>query len=62
MRCQALNCRKTKDVQFIYVRRSRKPMTLRKEFYCPRHLRFRAAELELMRLAGKFRKEIIGWT
>jgi len=62
MKCQSKNCEITKDVQYIVVRNSRRPMFLgHKEYYCQKHLRFRIAELEFTKVAGIFRKEVRGW-
>lgn len=57
-KCQVKDCTEKKHIQYLLVHNHTKPQKEQhKEYYCQKHLRMRAAELEFMRLAGKTRKE-----
>jgi uncharacterized C2H2 Zn-finger protein len=54
MKCEADGCTEINDIQFLLVRKSRHPQTkTKKEYFCPFHLRKRALQLELMKLANR---------
>lgn len=55
--CQKKGCNEMKDVQYVMVRNSSRPMTKQhKEFYCQKHLRERILQLELLRLSNEYGK------
>lgn len=61
MICSALKCGKNEDcylgLQYVIVDVGLQKE--RKEYYCQKHLRKRIFQLELMKLAGQVRKEVI---
>lgn len=61
MNCRAKNCLEQKNIQFLLVMNSSRPKIEHKEYYCPKHLRKRAYQLECLKVTSKITKEIEGW-
>lgn len=53
MECQVTKCNRIDNIQFVMVRNySNIEHKKHKEYYCPKHLRERAFQLEALRISG----------
>jgi len=61
-KCEAKGCNSFQNVQYLMVRNNKRPMTQEHpEYYCQKHLRMRAFQLEIMKVSGQVQRVVKGW-